>query len=443
MHLVVDRQDRAVVIDHIDRVVGAQHAGRRRHAGRARGAGDQHRARRQQVGDLRHRVGFARQEERKRRFRPDQMRDVAHAGRSADRSRGRTARDSAPSPAACARVVELLVLRQVRLHDAQLHAVDELRRRSRKPHRAVAGQARRATASGDQHGAATAAAYRGARRRAPPGSRTAQTAKNVSPHRADQRRSLRQHQRPGQRIAERIPGKAGEHDGRAAIRRPSARPRAPGCAAVRASITARASANAERGEERQTRRQRRSPRTAAARRTSWRRPGRRGRSSRGRRRNSRSRTTSRRSPRAITPPSRPAGRAVDQPDRDREGEEQHRPGVERRERQRRDGARDERDRGAPPAPGQHHRMATSTRHAARLPAGSRLGSCRAARGIVVPCAAARRRAAALGAVRRPALAARDADLLHPARIGVEHLDLEVARARHDLAAHGNAGRPAS
>src|SRR5438046_2835237 len=40
-----------------------------------------------------------------------------------------------------------------------------------------------------------------------------------------------------------------------------------------------------------------------------------------------------------------------------------------------------------------------------------------------------------------ALVARDANLLQPARIGIEYLDLEVARARHDLAARGEPSDP--
>ncbi len=52
----------------------------------------------------------------------------------------------------------------------------------------------------------------------------------------------------------------------------------------------------------------------------------------------------------------PGGGAIDQPDQDREGEERHRPHVERRQRQRRGGARKECDQHAPPAPGQHDRV---------------------------------------------------------------------------------------
>ena len=72
MHLVVDAADRAVGIDHVDRIIGARRA-RSATASAARTApvissvpGLQ------QAGDLRQRVRLARQEKRKGRFRPDQ-----------------------------------------------------------------------------------------------------------------------------------------------------------------------------------------------------------------------------------------------------------------------------------------------------------------------------------------------------------------------------------
>ena len=106
-------------------------------------------------------------------------------------------------------VVEFLVLLQVRLHDAQPHAVDELRRRVRKPQRAVAGERSeqqrrraRAAASGRRVSAAIVGEHGRARE-------DRDREKRQAPD-ADQRRALRQHQRPGERVAERVPGKAGE-----------------------------------------------------------------------------------------------------------------------------------------------------------------------------------------------------------------------------------------
>ena len=129
MDLVVDRQDRAVVIDHVDRIVGALDLLAGRQFRRAHRAGDQHRALRQQRRDLRQRVGLARQQKWKRRFRPDQMRDVAHAGRL--RAGGAVRQLEIPAHhLLLGAVVELLVLLQIGLHDAQPHAVDERGRRA-------------------------------------------------------------------------------------------------------------------------------------------------------------------------------------------------------------------------------------------------------------------------------------------------------------------------
>src|ERR1700675_1523617 len=55
----------------------------------------------------------------------------------------------------------------------------------------------------------------------------------------------------------------------------------------------------------------------------------------------------------------PGSGAVDQPDRDRKGHKQHRPCIERRHRQRRQGAGDQRNRGALPSPGQDDRKTRS------------------------------------------------------------------------------------
>ena len=113
------------MVDHVDGIIGARipRAVGAASAG-AHAAGDQHGAVRQQIGDLRERVGLARQEKRKRRFRPDQMRDVAHAG-CLRTGRAIREREIARHHALLGAVIELLILLQVRLHDAQLHAVDE------------------------------------------------------------------------------------------------------------------------------------------------------------------------------------------------------------------------------------------------------------------------------------------------------------------------------
>ncbi len=61
------------------------------------------------------------------------------------------------------------------------------------------------------------------------------------------------------------------------------------------------------------------------------------------------------------------GRAVDQPDEQRERQKQNRPGIDRRQRQHRQGARHKGKRGATPAVRQHDRMIEpSQRHGRRL-----------------------------------------------------------------------------
>ena len=131
MHLVVDAEDRAVVIDHIDRIIGARMTRRWPSSGARTAPVISTVLGWQQIGDLRQRVRLARQEKRKRRFRPDQMRDVAHAVRlRAGRAVGQRA-DSAAITSCLGGVVEFLVLLQIGLHDAQLDAVDESRRMRR------------------------------------------------------------------------------------------------------------------------------------------------------------------------------------------------------------------------------------------------------------------------------------------------------------------------
>ena len=76
MQLVVNRQHVAVMVDDVNRIVGARDP----HAGRQVGARTEpvtEPSPWQQIGDLGHRVGFAGQEKRKRGFRPDQDVDVA------------------------------------------------------------------------------------------------------------------------------------------------------------------------------------------------------------------------------------------------------------------------------------------------------------------------------------------------------------------------------
>ena len=180
-----------------------------RQVGRAHRAGDQHRALRQQIGDLRHRIGFAGQEERKRRFRPDQDVGVAHAGRLRP-GRAVGQRQIFLHHLRLGGVVEFDVLLQVGLHDPQLDAWRPSRsaaatggRRRRCPSRRAAPAPRpaRSTACG---------------RASVPSISTAGLAKIATRQerhapQADQRRRLRQRQRLGQRVAERIPRKAGQH----------------------------------------------------------------------------------------------------------------------------------------------------------------------------------------------------------------------------------------
>ncbi len=127
MHLVVDRQHRAVVVDHVDRIVGAGDCRIRTSAlGRPDAAGDQHRAVGQQRRDLRERVGLAGEEEREGRFRPDQMRHVRDAGRLRP-ARAVGQREVAAHHRLLLRIPELVVLLQIGLHDAQPHVVDDSR----------------------------------------------------------------------------------------------------------------------------------------------------------------------------------------------------------------------------------------------------------------------------------------------------------------------------
>ena len=233
------------------------------------------------------------------------MRDVAHAGRlRSGRAVGQ--RDVALHHLVAGGVVELLVLLQVGLHDPQPHVADELRRRARQPPCAIAGEpaqqhgAREKRQPGPARVGAVVGEQRGCREHRDRDEREAPD--------SDQRGGLRQHQRTGQRVAVGVPGKSGEQvpaqpfgDGeRDRKRQHTHRPARPDRARE---------GQAESGEQCEAGGNARSPRTAASSRTSWRRPGRRGRSSRARQRNSRSRTTIRprtRSAirRAVRPPRR-------------------------------------------------------------------------------------------------------------------------------------------
>ena len=116
MHLVVNCADRAVVIDDVDGIVDS---GLRRivSIGEPHGAGDQHGALRQEIRDLGERIGFARQEKRERRLRPDQMRYIANALRLRPRcAAGKS--DVTVHHLLLGRVIETHVLLQVGLHDA-------------------------------------------------------------------------------------------------------------------------------------------------------------------------------------------------------------------------------------------------------------------------------------------------------------------------------------
>ena len=107
--------------------------------GDARGAGDQCRAAVQEFGDLRQRLRIARQQERESRFRPDQMGDVGDAGRGR-RGRAIRQREIAPHDRVFVLRRETGVLRDIGLHDAQLHAGDRRRIGRRQAKRAESGE---------------------------------------------------------------------------------------------------------------------------------------------------------------------------------------------------------------------------------------------------------------------------------------------------------------
>ena len=231
-------------------------------------------------------------------------------------------------------VIELFVLRQIGLHDAQPHIVDEtssacataaMRRkpaisserqhaeRERQPAPPGIGCVRRRASPGSQRSQPRAASVptgRTSTRFAP--APAARSARSHSCSRESRDSTWpRSHSTIGQRGGE-----------------------ARECASAPRAQIARASAKPTAVKIASPAGKRRDRESAAASRRSWRRPGRRGRSSRGRRGNSRSRKTSRRWRRRNSAEAA-GGRAVDQPDRDRKGQEQDRPGIERRERQHR------------------------------------------------------------------------------------------------------------
>ena len=222
------------------------------------------------------------------------MGGVAHAGRLRAGRAVRQLEVVAHHPLLGA-VVELLVLLQIGLHDAQPHVVDEGGRRAVEPHRAVARERRE-----QDH------AERERQPRPPRVGAIVGQHRRACEHRdrdegeapdADQRRALRQHQRPGQRVAIDVPGKSAEQM--------AAQPLGGG-ERDRKRDQPRRPARPQHARERQAegrcsrpcRPAARSPRTATASRRSWHRPERRSRPNRARRGNSRSRTTSRRSPRS-------------------------------------------------------------------------------------------------------------------------------------------------
>ncbi len=155
-------------------------------------------------------------------------------------------------------------------------------------------------------------------------------------------------------------------------------------------------------------------------------------------------------------------RAVDQQHQDRQGQRQHRPHAERRHGERGQRAGKEGERQPPPAGREHDAVGERHRHwwhtsRQRFPkkdARGRPGGAHAASGSrstgrgALCCSAGGGRlprasgvAAMLGTANRMphALAGRDdAQPLHPARIGVQHLDLEGTGAGDDLAAHRHA-----
>ena len=202
MHLVVDGEHRTGVIDHVDRVVEARTFAIRARIGDAVRAGDQHGAGRQQFGELRQRARLACEKKRERQFRPDQMRHIAEATR---RIAGHAPRqlEIELHHLIFGGVVELLVLLQVRLHDPQVNAFDEHRRRAHEPERAVDGECRQHAdrERRRQPRAPSVAAIVGQRRRR---GEDRDRQERHSPG-ADQRGALRQRERRRERVAERIP----------------------------------------------------------------------------------------------------------------------------------------------------------------------------------------------------------------------------------------------
>ena len=258
---------------------------------RANPAGDQHGPARQQLGDLGERIGLPGEKEREGQFRPDQMGHIAHADRLRPAGAIRQ-REIARHHLLLLRVVEFLILLEVRLHDAKPHVRDVACRRARQPHRAVGRHCRKQRDAQCRRqpwppGIGTVVGEHRRRRvdadrqegRAP----KAEAVRRSAPARAA--RSARSHRHSTETRST---------GGRAAIRRQSAPAPAPEGAWRHGSRSA-GPAPAQAPYRSPARPAVRSPRTAAASRRPWLPPGRHCRPSKGRQGNSRSRTTSPRS----------------------------------------------------------------------------------------------------------------------------------------------------
>src|SRR5262249_2196982 len=160
----------------------------------AHAAGDEHGAGRQQRGDLGQRIGFARNEERERRFRPDQVRDVADAGGVRPGGAVRQG-EIAAHDVLLGAVVELLVLLQVGLHDARGTVLDDRGRgRGERPGPGGAGR-RQQGGRGGGGGGGTGGV--GAFVRQHRGSREHGDRHEGQPPQAEERGALRQRQGSG------------------------------------------------------------------------------------------------------------------------------------------------------------------------------------------------------------------------------------------------------
>src|SRR5262245_14299196 len=118
VHLVIERGHRALLVEHIDRVVSTPDVAIRSRRSGAYRSGDQHSARRKQVEDRGQRFTLIGKEEWKCRLGPDEVRDISNTIRT---RRGWSPRqgDVAFHDLRARSVIEARVLLKVRLHDPQ------------------------------------------------------------------------------------------------------------------------------------------------------------------------------------------------------------------------------------------------------------------------------------------------------------------------------------